>query len=143
MSVFNIRLDFQGYYEEEQIEKMPNHLNGIYNVYVGNGSILGFRIVRHIYTGQSTNVKDRILNHGLKKDWENSLKAGERLCYSYCYIGQHRGIAEAAIIHHHKPCFNKEYVNEYPYVSVRMILTGEIEKLDNDFVVNNTTGESI
>lgn len=79
-----------------------------------------------LYTGESENVHDRIVNHDRLEDWKKELLGNETLCYSFGAIGSgDRVRAEAALIFKHKPPMNEEYTHNFPYEDTEMVLTGE------------------
>lgn len=78
----------------------------------GNNTVA---LAKLIYIGESENVRDRIADHEKWREWLRHLGQGQELCFSYAPITADRGRAEAALIFHHKPPVNTEYVNEFPY----------------------------
>ncbi len=115
--MITLDINFNGYWLESNKLKLPKAA-GIYNVYAcryseHNNAV---SITRHLYTGESHNIRNRILGHERFADWTKSLKKDEVLCYSCAKIdGVQRLIGEAAIINIHKPLLNNEYRDEYPF----------------------------
>ena len=70
------------------------------------------------------------------------LSPGEELCFNFAPIVMDRERAEAAMINHHKPPENTEYVNEFPYPQTTLRLSGKTALLDSDLTAYTTAGRS-
>ncbi|EJD6367355.1 GIY-YIG nuclease family protein [Providencia rettgeri] len=119
MSGKTIELDFDGYYRDEILSRVPD-TSGIYCVYRGTRNItekpVTVNIFELIYIGESKDVKARLNNHDKYDSWKNKLKKGEVLLYSVAKVTSgedDRLRAEAALINHCNPVVNKEYTKEY------------------------------
>jgi hypothetical protein len=60
------------------------------------------------------------------------------LIFSAALILTGRERAEAAMIHHHKPPANTEYVNSFPYDTTTVSTSGQIVLLSPLFTVHRT-----
>ncbi|EIT7140433.1 GIY-YIG nuclease family protein [Vibrio parahaemolyticus] len=132
-----ISLDFDGYWREPNKGRVPSS-SGIYNVYtcLYNKEEKTVSLKKHLYTGESSDVKSRIADHEKQSDWEKHLSKGEQLCYAVAKVpSADRVRAEAAIINKHKPPVNTEYVNSFPYETTTMELTGKTKFLKTNFTV--------
>ena len=130
-------LTFNGYYLDVHDPSIPPS-SGIYCVYacVGNqwwGPAFPRRL---LYIGESANVQYRLENHERYFDWERQLSPSEMLCYSVAEVGDfERRWAEAALINHHKPPCNTEYVHYFPYGVTTIHTSGRNRCLDPVFTV--------
>ncbi|RZP85204.1 GIY-YIG nuclease family protein [Vibrio vulnificus] len=132
-----IKLEFDGYWREPNKGGVPS-ASGIYNVYtcVFNKEDKTVSLKKHVYTGESSDVKSRIADHEKQSDWEKHLKKGEVLCYAVAKVSSaDRVRAEAAIINKHKPPVNSEFVNSFPYETTTMELKGKTKFLKTNFTV--------
>lgn len=141
MAAKSYDLDFDGYWRAPNIGGLPAK-SGIYCVYacVHNVREKTVTIRRLLYIGESENVQSRVAGHERWKDWERELKAGEELCFNIALISPatDRQRAEAAMIHHHKPPCNLEYVHTFPFDTTTVATTGKNAKLDSYFTVHTT-----
>lgn len=129
-----IALNFKGYWREVNKEFVPSE-SGIYTVYACTYNQQGKVSIRELlYIGESENVCERLQDHERLSDWKWFLRPNETLCYSVAKIGAaDRVRAEAALIHHHKPPCNTEYVHSFPYEHTRIITKGMNALLSSDF----------
>jgi hypothetical protein len=89
-----------------------------------------------LYIGESENIRLRILGHEKKPIWKEHVRAGYELCYSCGPVNQaSRFRVEAAMINHHKPPCNTEYVNEFPFDTTTVSLSGATACLTTYFTV--------
>lgn len=135
-----ITLNFEGYWREVNKSGVPDE-SGVYCVYACTyNTTEGTVSLRKIlYIGESENVKDRISNHEKLTDWKKLLNSGETLCYSFAEVNKtDRVRAEAALIHHHKPPCNTEYVSSFPFADTTIITKGRNACLSAEFTVKNT-----
>ena len=141
MAAKNYFLNYDGYWRKPNISGLPAN-SGIYSVYacVHNISVATVTIDRLLYIGESENVRNRIANHERWDDWARKLKTGEELCFNAALISPaaSRERAEAAMIHHHKPPCNVEYVNAFPFDTTTVRTYGKNAKLDGHFSVYTT-----
>jgi excinuclease UvrABC nuclease subunit len=131
-------LDFSGYWLERGIKNLPES-SGIYGVYacINNSSENTVTLNRLIYLGESSDIKNRVLNHNLLATWKRQLKTGEELCFNYALISpesdRHR--AEAAMIYKHKPPCNTEYVSAFPFDTTTITTSGKNSLMYASFTV--------
>ena len=141
MAAKSYTLDYDGYWRAPNISGLPAS-SGIYSVYscVHNVSEKTVTLRRILYIGESENVRTRISNHERWDDWVRELKAGEELCFNAALISPaaDRERVEAAMIHHHKPPCNVEYVNAFPFDTTTVSTSGKNAKLDRYFTVYTT-----
>ena len=130
-----IALDFRGYWREVNKEFVPSE-SGIYTVYACtyNQQEKTVSIRKLLYIGESEDVCERLQNHERLIDWKRFLRPNETLCYSVATIGAaDRVRAEAALIYHHKPPCNTEYIHSFPYERTRITTSGRNALLSSDF----------
>lgn len=132
-----IELEFEGYWREANKGGVPSS-SGIYNVYtcVHNIETNKVTLKKHVYTGESGDVKERLAKHEKQELWKKHLNRGEELCYAVAKISESDCVrAEAAIIKNHRPAENTEYIDNFPYETTTMILKGEVKFLEERFTV--------
>lgn len=131
-------LNYDGYWREPNISGIPEE-SGVYSVYSCqyNNPNKTVSIRKLIYIGESQNVNDRISDHEKWEDWQAHLNYGEELCFNFAPISASGGRerVEAALIFHHKPPENKEYVNSFPYPETTVSTAGENSHLSSRFTV--------
>ncbi len=135
---FTIKLD--GYWREPNKGSVPAK-SGVYCVYscIYNANKKTVLLSKLIYIGESEDVKNRISDHEKFPVWKKHLKSGEVLCYSFGEVATiNRARCEAAMIFHHKPPENTEYVSSFPFDKTTMKLFGETALLSTSFIVNRT-----
>ena len=90
-----------------------------------------------VYIGEAANVNERVSAHERWQDWERELKRGEELRFNAALISpdSDRQRAEAAMIHHHKPPCNVEYVDSFPHEQTTISTSGKNAELDGHFTV--------
>ena len=141
MAAKSYSLDYDGYWRAPNISGLPAQA-GIYCVYacVHNVTEKTVTLRRLLYIGEAENVRNRVAKHERWDDWVRELKAGEELCFNAALISPtaDRERAEAAMIHHHKPPCNVEYVNAFPFNTTTVSTRGKNEKLDGHFTVYTT-----
>lgn len=145
MAAKSYSLDFDGYWRAPNINGLPAK-SGIYCVYacVHNVNEKTVTLRRLLYIGEAENIQSRVAGHERWKDWERELKAGEELCFNAALISPaaDRQRAEAAMIHHHKPPCNVEYVHTFPFDTTTVATSGKNAKLDSYFTVHTTPATS-
>jgi hypothetical protein len=135
---FNIKFD--GYWREKDIEGMPSS-SGLYCVYecLYNPENDTVSIMRLIYIGEASDVRDRISNHEKKEDWKRYVGAGTELCFSFGGVEpEHRSRVEAAFIFMHRPPENDEYKDTFLYDETTICTSGMNAKLQPSFTVRTT-----
>lgn len=137
-----IVLEFEGYWTEASADFIPDQ-SGVYCVYRGVHDAANRRVTLKelIYVGEAARVRKRIRAHEKKHEWREHLKEGETLCYSFAPILIDRNWVEAALVHHHKPAENWDYVYDFPYPDVAVFLTGKTLLLSTSFAVLETAVE--
>ncbi len=139
-----ISLTYDGYWREPNVGGIPAQ-SGVYSVYAcrHNVSAGTVTIRKLIYIGESRDVRARIQGHEKWRTWRQHLNPGEELCFNFAPIVTDRERAEAALIHHHKPPVNTEYVNEFPYPQTTIRTGGRSTLLDGYFTVYTTARRSL
>jgi excinuclease UvrABC nuclease subunit len=141
MAAKSYALNFDGYWRAPNISKLPAS-SGIYCVYACTHNVqektVSIRLL--LYICEAENVKERVPNHERWEDWEQELLRGEVLCFNAALIAPEpdRQRAEAAMIHHHKPPCNVEYVDSFPFDQTTISTSGKNAKLDSQFTVYRT-----
>ncbi|GAB1468901.1 hypothetical protein MASR2M64_16640 [Candidatus Cloacimonadota bacterium] len=131
-------LTFGGYCRDVTIHAIPSY-SGVYCVYCcTHDEYHNTLIIRElIYIGEAENVKERIYTHHMWSAWKSRLQEGERICFSYANIeNAHRERCEAALINHHKPPLNTEYISNFPFDDTTINLKGKISRLESSFKVS-------
>ena len=92
---------------------------------------------RLLYIGEAANVRDRIMNHDRWADWKRQLKFGETICVNTAVISPEadRQRAEAAMIFKHKPPYNTEYVDSFPFDTTSITTSGKNALMHATFTV--------
>lgn len=141
MALRSYSLDFDGYWREPNVAGLPA-ASGIYPVYACTYDAVGqtVSINRLLYIGESGNVRERISNHECWPTWKRYLRQGEVICISAALVAPEadRQRAEAAMIFHHKPPANTEYVDEFPFDTTTITTSGRNAKLTPKFTVTTT-----
>ena len=131
-------LEFEGYWLESGIGNWQMK-SGIYCVYACtyDESENAVDIRKLLYIGEAENVSSRIDKHQYKSKWQRYLRDGEEFCFSAAPISpdSDRERAEAAMINHHKPPCNTEYVNNFDYDKTTITTNGKNAKLCKQFSV--------
>ena len=131
-------LTFNGYWRAPNIGGLPT-ASGIYSVYACTYNTQeGTVSIRKLcYIGEAGNVPDRVAAHERWSDWERQLARGEELCFNAALLApaSDRQRAEAAMIYHHKPPCNVEYVQQFPFDETTISTSGRNALLDNSFTV--------
>lgn len=129
-------LKYRGYWRESKIEGIPAE-SGVYTVYACryNAVEKTVSISKLIYIGESSNVRDRIRDHEKRPAWRRHLSDGQQLCFNFAAINIDRNRVEAALINHHKPPENSEYVNRFPYPRTTVSTSGRSTLLVAHFTV--------
>lgn len=143
MTAKTLLLNYDGYWREPNIDGISDQ-SGVYSVYVCTyDSSAGTVTIRKlIYIGESQNVRKRIQGHEKWRDWRRYLNKAEELCFNFAPISTDRVRAEAAMINHHKPPENTEYVNEFPFPQTTMRTSGKNKLLDTNFTVDDSRRRS-
>ena len=136
MTAKSYSLTYDGYWREPNISSIPAQ-SGVYSVYACSYSVSSKKvnIRKLIYIGESRNVRDRINGHEKWPAWRRHLKAGEQICINFAPIGVDRERVEAALINHHKPPENTEYVNDFRYPQTTVATSGRNALLSARFTV--------
>ena len=139
-------LNFGGYWRVLALTRLPTAA-GIYGVYACTYNALTDRVSLHrlLYVGEAANVRNRVAGHEQWTVWTSYLLPAEELCFNGAMIApvgaRHR--AEAAMIHHHKPPCNSEYVNSFPFDATTTFTSGRRDLLTPVFTVRRAPGETL
>lgn len=112
-----ISLEIKGFYKNNPPIKTSN-IEGIYIVYAGESTGTEHcKLNRIIFIGESdTSISKKLFIHKRRNDWMHQLRPGESLYFAIAAIsGEHREIAEAALIYKNKPVCNKDGIKHYNY----------------------------
>lgn len=136
MTAKSYSLVYDGYWREQHVGSIPAK-SGVYTVYACAHNIAARTVSLQnlIYIGEAGNVRDRIKGHEKWPDWRRHLLIGQQLCFNFAPISIDRERVEAALIHHHKPPENSEYVNYFPYPQTTVQTSGRNTLLSGFFTV--------
>ena len=136
--MITIPLEFDGYWlkADSLTEKA-----GIYCIYrcTYSQKTDELSVKELLYIGEADNIRRRLCEHKRFGDCEQSLDAGEQLCYSRALIGQEnlRVRAEAALIYHHSPPENIQHIDSFGYPETEIVISGKHKYLDSNFTVDD------
>ena len=131
---------FKGYWRKSGLKYIPKE-PGVYCVYTCsyNEKTKRTDIQTLVYFGGTEDMLERISRHEKWNEWENYVKDGYELCFSYSHVdSKDRERIEAALIYHHKPPANEEQKKLFPYDTTTLYLEGDIKLLDKSFTVYRT-----
>jgi excinuclease UvrABC nuclease subunit len=132
-------LEFEGYWCEPNVGGLPAK-SGIYGVYACtyNAFQQTVSLARLLYIGEAADVRDRVGSHDQRQTWKRQLKSGESICVNAALISPEgdRQRAEAAMIFKHKPPYNTEYVDNFPFDTTTITTTGKNVLMQGFFTVN-------
>ena len=139
MTAKSYTLKYDGCWREPNIHGIPAE-SGVYTVYACryNAVDKSVSISKLIYMGESSNVRDRIRDHEKRTAWRLHLCDGQQLCFNFAAINIDRNRVEAALINHHKPPENSEYVNRFPYPRTTVSTFGQRALLDAHLTVHTS-----
>ena len=133
-------LKFKGYRREVNWSGLPG-MSGIYCVYACkyDPAEKAVSIRRLLYIGESGNVGRRVPEEPEKRRdlWASILRRGEQLCVSRAKVPPaDRERVEAALIYHHNPPCNSEYVSYFPFDKTTVTTSGDSAELSREFAVD-------
>jgi hypothetical protein len=138
MAAKHYALNFDGYWRDVKKDGLPAQ-SGIYVVYAATYNVSGQTVTlnRLLDIGEADNVRARVSGHDRRPQWERKLGIGEELCFSASLISPatDRQRAEAALIFHHKPPCNIEYLNSFPFDTTSVTTGGANALLTVSFTV--------
>ena len=137
MAAKTISLNFQGYWTEPEISKIPKQ-SGVFVVYeyTKNRQEASVFLKKVIYIGESENVNERIAKHKKWPFWKK-LCGSNQICFSFARVSNaDRKRSEAALIYKHKPPANDGYIVSFPFDETTMNLNGKVALLTRGFTVN-------
>lgn len=141
MAAKSYSLEFSGYWRVSNAGGLPAR-SGVYGVYACTHNMLANTVTlqRLLYIGEAENVQARVAGHERWSDWARELKMGEELCFNAALIGPapDRQRAEAAMIFHHKPSCNVEYVHNFPFDATSIATSGTNALMNSYFTVQPT-----
>ena len=135
-----VNLSFDGYWREVNKGGIPEK-PGIYLVYVCRHNLSRGTVTldRLIYIGESANAGERIAANEKWSEWRQYVPRGSEICFSFAYVtNPDRERAEAALIYHHKPPCNDEYLYSFPFSDTTVISTGRCALLSSPVTVHGT-----
>ncbi|MBV6511120.1 MAG: hypothetical protein FMNOHCHN_00599 [Ignavibacteriaceae bacterium] len=136
-SAYSYTLNFMGYITEDEIHNLPDS-SGVFCVYEASrpDHSPGMVMERLLYIGEAGNLRNRLLNCEHMSVWQFSVKAKNRLAFSYALIDSFNRLrVNAALVFYHKPPFNKEYLENFPFHPTIVRSRGETSLLDTMFSV--------
>jgi hypothetical protein len=139
-SAYSYNLDFIGYVTEDELHNLPEG-SGIFCVYEASmpDHSDGLVMERLLYIGEAGNIRHRLLTCELMSVWQFSVKARHRLAFSFAMIDSFNRLrVNAALVFHHKPPFNKDYLDNFPFHPTIVRSKGETALLDTMFSVVKT-----
>jgi hypothetical protein len=140
MTEKTIQLDYEGYWREPNIRGIPAR-SGLYCVYrCQHNKHNTVTIHALVYIGESSNVHDRIQGHEKWPYWKRYLQSGEQVCFSFAPINAGREQAEAALINHHRPPENTEFVGSFPFQQATIYTSGRSALLSPAITAYPTAG---
>jgi len=126
-----ITLNFDGYYEEEDLPPENHDCAGIYVVYRGDDECL----TELLYIGRSGDVDDRPgSTHHRYKDWKQSLQKNEVLYFTFADTDEEKR-AEGALIFKIQPRLNIKGKESFNFIKTSIKITGKTDYLEKEFVV--------
>lgn len=133
-------LTFDGYWRDRNVASVDS-VRGIYVVYACtvNRANEQVTLTLHniVYIGQAQDTKDRLDNHEKKPQWQWQLGQGQELAYSVAQVdGRSLDRVEAALINHHKPPCNSDFVTAFPFDKTTIQVTGKASLLTPSFTVD-------
>jgi hypothetical protein len=141
MGTKSYALSFDGYWREPNISALPAK-SGIYGVYACtfNAQEKTVSLNRLLYIGEGADVQARVAGHEKWPDWKRQLKQGEVLCLNAALISPQadRHQAEAAMIFKHKPPCNSDYVDNFPFDTTTITISGKNALMQSSFTVTRT-----
>lgn len=140
MATAHYTVAMDGYYRDQFAGNTPA-ISGVYCVYECkyNPDSKTVSLLKLLYIGESANIHDRIVNHEKKPIWRKHVRPGNELCYAWGpVIEANRFRVEAAMINHHKPPCNTEYLNDFPFDTTTITITGQVGLLTPNFTVYGT-----
>lgn len=130
-------LHFSGYWTEKNLGSFPPQA-GIYCIYRGMQINEKLKTEELLYIGESEHAQNQLMFHERKAKWEHYLQPHEILIYSFALLHFDRKVAQAALVHHHRPPENSEFQQAYPYPDIWVQLRGATRCLDRSFFVKKT-----
>jgi hypothetical protein len=137
--VKTIALNFDGYYEEEDLPIQSHNRAGVYVVYAGMPAEKGYCDLRELlYIGRSGDMTDRLdSSHHKYNDWHKHLYCGEILYFSFADTDDEER-AEAALIYRTQPICNDTGKNGFHHPKTTINTSGQSFGLEGFFTVWNT-----
>jgi hypothetical protein len=136
-----IKLDFKGYYKEENLPPSDFDCSGIYVVYAGKlAGGNSCELHKLLYIGEAENVATRpSKTHENYEDWKNQLQKDEILYFSFTKVGSNvRERVEAALIYVKKPVCNKQGKKSFDHKKTTIKTSGRNALLIEDMTANPT-----
>jgi len=131
-------LNFNGYWRDLNKSGLPAQ-SGIYAVYAATYNLRDQTVAlnRLLDIGEADDMRARVGGHERRPQWEKKLGIGEELCFGAALISpaSDRRRVEAALIFHHKPPCNIEYVNSFPFDTTSVTTGGTNALLTVSFTV--------
>jgi hypothetical protein len=136
-----ISLEFDGYWREVNKASIPERA-GVYLVYVCgyDPSEKGVTLDNLVYIGEAGNACERIDAHEKWSQWRKHVPEGSQVCFSFAgATSPDRERAEAALVYHHKPSCNDEYLDKFPFEDTTVKSSGTCALLTKNVTVSKTS----
>jgi hypothetical protein len=134
-----IKLDFDGYYDEEELPPLNHDCAGIYVVYAGRAiSDEQCDLHKLLYIGRSSDLTDRPSpSHHKYNSWRKHLKEGEILLFSFADTDDEKR-AEAALIYQIQPVCNDTGKEGFHHPETTIETSGADIGPESSFTVQKT-----
>lgn len=139
-SAYSYTLEFTGYVGEDELHTLPEK-SGIFCVYEAQqpAQMPYMLMERLLYIGEAGNIRHRLLNCELMSIWQFSIKARHKLAFSYAQVDSFNRLrVNAALVFYHKPPYNTEYLDHFPFYPTIVRSRGDTAFLDTMFSVVRT-----
>ncbi len=139
-SAYSYTLEFTGYIGEDELQNLPES-SGIFCVYEAQqpGKLPSMLMERLLFIGEAGNIRHRLLNCELMSIWQFSIKTHHKLAFSYAPVDSFNRLrVSAALVYYHKPPYNREYLDHFPFYPTIVRSRGATAFLDTMFSVVKT-----
>lgn len=142
MPAYSYSIVFEGFVLEDELESLPTY-SGIYCIYEMVPDSKGSKYTpdRLLYIGEAGNILDRVKNHDKMNVWQFGIKSKNKLGFTYSKVDSFNRLrVKAALVFHHKPPMNEEYIDNFPFHPTIVKSSGVTELLDTLFSVVKSPG---
>jgi hypothetical protein len=134
-----IKLDFDGYYDEDELPPLAHDCAGVYVVYKGLAiSEKQCKLHKLLYIGRSGDLTGRPSpSHHKYSSWRRRLKDGEVLFFSFANTDDEKR-AEAALIYRIQPICNDTGKDGFHHPETTIETSGANDRMESSFTVQKT-----